>query len=212
MPNFLRLHAQLARPLLHSPPCMLHLLRYAAFPEVVDDPREWRQCGDSEGAGGEESGDSQCENQSCGDQDWAEDHEKWGGDGEADEGSGESEAGEDQEDATDGEEGDHSQNLWSWRPLFRHEAWALLVLGHGGWVWLLQRLIRPQCCERERERVWVMKRWWRRWGFKGKEEGTCGIERHLFDRWGIEGCMRNKSFWFWMPWTLLACGRCGGDC
>lgn len=111
MPSFLRLRPKVARALLHSPLCVLHLLRYVAFPEVVHDPRERRQCGDPEGAGGEESGDGQCENQSCRDQYWAEDHEERGGYGEPDESSREGEAGEDQEDATDREEGDQGQDL-----------------------------------------------------------------------------------------------------
>nr|GLL36174.1 hypothetical protein Saspl_029611 [Ipomoea trifida] len=95
----------LPRRVLMKPPLrMLNLLPSFSPvpPHVIGQPVERRERRDPEGAGGQESGDSERDGERGGDDDGAEEEEERGGDGEGDESADEGEAGEAEEEGAEG--------------------------------------------------------------------------------------------------------------
>lgn len=113
LPCLLDTLSHLAHGLLGPTLCVLQLLRQPRAAEVVSQPREGGECGDSECAGCQKSGDGENDDESRREQNGAENEEERGGDGETDDGSGESEAGEEEEESAERKEGGESQNLRS---------------------------------------------------------------------------------------------------
>lgn len=125
---------------LHSPLCELHLLRQSPphALDVVQQPRQWRKCGDPKSTGGQEPGQGQPYGNYSRDQNGAKDNEKRRCHRQPDESPDENQPGKAKQGSTKWKERDNCYHLWSWWTLLRRKeafdglcgALLLVVLSH----------------------------------------------------------------------------------